>query len=165
MKVEIDKYMHEVIYIEYQDMIPWSVITMIFVSTAKEPYWRCYYWDVFAESGNKNDLRIYNSGSGGNPLKIEAPKYMDGVTGCEYWISNKASLKEDGKNITKIEKPRRIIYGFNQSSINPFKTAEQTYSNEYCDVCGYHSVDFCFEHKFDDENGEARYKHDNSYCD
>lgn len=164
MKIEIGNYIHEVIYIEYQNRIPWRVVTKYFVTTAKVPYWRTSDWDVFKESGDKQDLRIYNSGDGGSPTTIEAPKYIESAKNCYYWIYDDNSLVGIPENISKVDKPIRVKGYYGRTSINPFKISELTHSQEYCEVCEFTSVDFCHEHMYDDKDGNVRYKHDNSFA-
>lgn len=158
MKYQIGEETHIVIYIEYQDRIPHSVITKHFVSTAVEPYWRFEYWDVFANDGDTNDLRIYKSGSGGDTLP--APQYIDGCKDGRYWLADGHELTGEPRNAQKLKYPFLLI-GY-ENSKNPFKVAEITHSYEYCDRCGHASTEFCYEHKYDDDEGNARYIDDNS---
>lgn len=165
MKFQIDDTEHRIIYIEYQDGLPHSVITTFFVPTAKEPYWRPEYWDFFANEGDKNDLRAYNSGSGGDATKIQAPQYIDGYSGARYWMEKDIEFDGTPKNIKQLKHPKLIEARWGDKSRNPFKVAEITNSYEYCDRCGHHSTEFCDEHKYDDDEGNARYIDDDSYCD
>jgi hypothetical protein len=161
MEYLIDNEKHKVIYIEYQDGLPHSVVTIFFVDTAKEPYWRPEYWDFFANEGDKNDLRAYSSGSGGDDKKIQAPQYIDGYLGARYWMAEYIEFDGEPKNIKRLKSPKLLrCY---ENSRNPFKVAEITHSCEYCDRCGHYSTEFCDEHKYDDDEGNVRYKDDDSY--
>jgi len=163
MKILIGDEEHTIIYIEYQEGIPYSVITTQFIPTAKVPNNCPHSWDFFLNEGDKNDLRAYNSGFGGDATKIPAPQYIDGCTGVTYWISDGVEFEGEPKNIKKLKHPR-LLKGF-ENSRNPFKIAEITNSCEYCDRCGHHSTEFCYEHKYDDDEGNPRYIDDDSYAD
>ncbi len=161
MEILIDDTKQKVIYIEYQDGLPYRAVTIFFVETAEKPYWRPEYWDFFANNGDKNDLRAYRFGSGGDCNTIQAPQYADGYLGARYWIAD--SIKFDGtpKNIKQLNRPK-LLNGYINSR-NPFKVAEITNSYEYCDRCGHSSTELCDEHKYEDDEGNVRYKDDDSY--
>jgi hypothetical protein len=163
MKADIENEEHTVVFIEYEDGIPFSVITMYWVDSALKPYFRPVFWDVFAESGDKHDLRIYKSGSGGNAFELEAPKYSDGFS-AQIWYDPILDLKGDLKSLELLKQPITMKNMYGEPSSNPFDVCEITYSDEYCDVCGHHSVEFCDEHMYTDEDGNDRYRHDNSYA-
>ena len=163
LTVEIGKKIHEIVYIEYQNNIPFEAITTNFVPTAKEPYWCCYHWSFFLEKGDKLDLRAYNYGFGGNIQDIEASQWADGYTGI-FWLRNDLSLKGNLKNGKRIENPLRIK-GYTKSSINPFKIAEIAYCKNYCSVCNEYSEDYCWEHIYEDKDSNLKYKHDKSFID
>ncbi len=156
MKAIINKKEHEVIYIDYgYGNIPHQVYT-IEVETG---YTRS--WDFFANNGEKDDIRFYDAGSGYKKNEISAPNWVDRGRG-KYWIG--AAVKFKGRsNGIKLEKPLRIK-GYNGSSINPFKVSEETNCREYCEECGYESTEFCDEHKYEDTKGNARWKHNDEYC-
>ena len=157
MEVLIENRKHKVIYIEYQDDIPFSVVTIFFVETAKVPYWRPERWDFYANKDDKNDIKAYSSGSGGDAYEIQSPQYIDKYLGAKYWMEEGVKFDSIERNITKLKEP--ISNGFK----NPFDIAEITDTNEYCDRCGYYSDEFCFEHKYEDNNFNVRYKDDDSY--
>jgi hypothetical protein len=160
METVIDDIKHKVIYIEYQDGLPFRVVTIFFVGTAKEPYWRPEFWDFFANEGDANDLMAYRSGSGGSDKEIDAPQYVDEYSGASYWMADNIQFDGIPQNIRKLKHPK-LLHGY-ENSRNPFKVAEITNSYEHCDRCGYDSTEFCDEHKFFDEEGTARYIDDNS---
>lgn len=161
LEIQIGDKIHRVVYIDYINGIPHQVMTTNFISTSENPYWRLYNWDFFANNGNKNDVRAYNSGSGGTPKEIPAPQYVDGYIG-KYWISDDAEFKGKPENAKRLKNPIPVADCLGQRSTNPFKIAEITDSYEYCDRCGHESSDFCYEHKYDDIHGNARYIDDNS---
>jgi len=164
IKTRIKNQEHEVIYIEYQDAVPHSVVTKSYISNAKKPYWRTTQWDVFANDGDSENLMIYESGSGGEPTDISTPHYIESYKGASYWMGLGASFNSIPSNIIKLARPFNL--GKNGDTIfNPFDICERTYSSEYCELCGHHSTEFCFEHKYDDENGDPRYIHNNEYAD
>lgn len=143
----------EVVYIEYQDNYPHSIYTM-------NENGRMCFWDAFPERGDKKDLRLYNSGSGGTD--IQAPCYIDSYKKATYWKSDKVNFNGIPKNITQINEPI-IIENYFESSRNPFKIGEITYSSQYCNVCerkqkgsGW-STEYCDDHTYTDDNGDLRY--------
>ncbi|MGE5317666.1 MAG: hypothetical protein ACM3ME_06695 [Chloroflexota bacterium] len=158
MKYQLEDEEHEVIYIEYQDNIPHAMVTRHFINRAQNPYWSFEFWDVFANNGDNTDLYLYNSGSGSGT--ITAPQYVEDYKGGSYWIAEDVEFDGEPKNATKLEDP--ILLNGYESSTNPFEIAEITNSYEYCDRCGHASTEFCYEHKYEDEEGIARYIDDNS---
>ena len=165
LEIQIGDEPHRVVYIDYNDGIPHQVMTTRFIPTADTPYWRLFWWDFFANNGDKKDIRAYNSGSGGTPKEIQAPQWADGYIG-KYWMADDAKFRGKPKNAKRLKNPIPIADYFGKKSINPFKVAETTNSMEYCDRCGHDSTDFCDEHKYWDENdGVGRYKDDDSCAD
>lgn len=162
MKITIGDKKHKIIYIEYHDKLPHSVVTIVYIKNKKNSYWSPRYWDFFLEEGDRKDIRAYNSGSGGDATKIEAPHWVDGYIGT-YWIADGISFNGTPINAKKLEQPERLIGYLGKKSRNPFKVAEITDNCEYCDRCGHESSNFCYEHKYDDDDGNVRYKDDNSY--
>ena len=162
METLINERKHKIVYIEYQDNLPHSVITACFIETAEKPYWRPFYWDFFACNGDEADMLAYNSGSGGKINELQSPHYRDGYNGASYWIDDFAKLDKPAINCRQIKNPRILTDGYTKSR-NPFKTSQFTDVQEYCDVCGHFSDEFCYEHKYFDDDGNARYKHDNSF--
>ncbi len=120
MKFEYESDIHYVVYIDYQGSVPHSVITAHYVPNAVNgPYWCRYNWDGFLNENDKKDLRLYQSGAGGDVNEIDAPQWADGHIG-EYWLAEKAkelklvddlmtsdeylmNLHESGSNIYQIE--------------------------------------------------------------
>lgn len=158
MKRIIDDRNHKIIYIEYQENIPFNVVTIFFVETSKQPYWRPETWDFFANEGDVDDMYAYSSGSGGSHNKIPAPQYIDGYLGASYWMADGVEFEGIEKNIKRLERPLLI-----NAHKNPFKYSEITHSSEYCDRCEYYSTEFCHEHKYEDDDDNVRYKDDDSY--
>lgn len=162
MQVLIDKEIHEIIYIEYQNGFPHDVKTICFIETSKKPYWRLYDWDFFLNNGDNDDLRHYSSGSGGGPKDIHAPQFIDGYTG-KIWIRSDVKLKGRGSNFKILKHPIKLKMFYSDSkTINPFLASEETYSYEYCEKCEHYSTEFCTEHKYDDEYGNAKWISDDS---
>jgi hypothetical protein len=163
MKIVINKEEHEVVYIEYRDGLPFDVKTLAFIGTVDKPYWRLFHWDFFLNNGDKDDLRHYNSGSGGSKKDIRAPQFIDGYTG-KIWVRSDIKLRGKGSNFKIIKHPLRLnIYNSDSKTTNPFKASEESNSEEYCDKCGYYSTEFCTEHKYDDKDGNQRWKSDDTY--
>lgn len=161
MKIKIDDELHIIVYIEYNNGIPHQVETTTFIDTADTPYWRSHWWDFFANNGEKTDLRAYNSGSGGDYKEIQAPQWVDGHIG-KYWLSESAKFKGKPKNAKRLKHPVLLesYYMFDtKKTKNPFHAAEITNCEEYCEMCGYSSTEFCHEHKYDDDAGNVRWKH------
>ncbi len=156
-----DKDEHHVVYIEYKKGLPFSVQTIEWIATAKKPYWRLTWWDFFPNNGDRNDLRAYEAGSGGDHKSIPAPRWINGYTG-EYWIRSDIRLKGKPKNAKQLTEPKRIYGWCNKSSINPFKIAEITYSRDHCEECGHESADICWDHKYEDGEGNLRYIDNNA---
>ena len=53
LEIQIGDELHRVVYIDYKDGIPHQVMTTHFIPTADKPYWRLYWWDFFANNGDK----------------------------------------------------------------------------------------------------------------
>lgn len=165
MKIKIDNKEHRVVYIDYNDGIPHSVQTIAFIPTANKPYWRLYDWDFFANNGDKTDIRAYNSGSGGSHKQLQAPHWADGYVG-KYWIAKDAKFKGKVKNGKQLKNPKSLPSYYmsdTKTSTNPFKCAEITHDIDYCEMCGHESTEWCQEHKYDDDNGDTRWRHNNEF--
>ena len=120
---------HKLLYVEYDGDLPQSAVTATFVETANKPYWRLYYWDVFANGGDKNDMKFFNSTHGGSIEDgIDAPLF---VNPTEVWISNELKLNGKSKNMILIKKTKG----------NPFKNASESESYRYCKECNCHYDD------------------------
>lgn len=140
---------HIVIYIEYQDGIPHAAITMYWVDSAKEPYWRYVDWDFEIDPKEIEKFMYYNSGSGGGRT-IRLPQYIDSFKGGAYWIAPEAKIK---KNITRLQTP--IEY---EGDPNPFNNGREIYGTDYCKFCEkWYDQDACPEHHIINENGELQY--------
>lgn len=162
LEIQLEDELHRVVYIDYHNnKIPHQVYTTHFVSTADKPYWRLYTWYFFANNGDDRDIRAYNSCEGGSHKEIQAPQWCDGFIG-KYWLSDDAKFKGQTKNAKRLKNPLRVAGYSGNKSINPFKIAEITNSMEYCDRCEHDSTEFCTEHKYEDEEGRARYIDDDS---
>lgn len=162
MEVLINDKVHTVVYIEYQDDLPHNVQTVYYVPDATGgPYFRLNWWDFFPNNGDKEDLRYYKSGSGGDLKKIQAPQFVDGCVG-EYWISDDAGFDGEPKNARRLSTPKALRRWDNTITLNPFEASEETYSMEYCQQCGQASIDTCEEHMYFDDKGELRYIDNNS---
>lgn len=164
MEYEIDKKKHKIIYIEYQDGLPHNAVTVHCVDTAKIPYWIPVYWFIFANDGDTNYLMAYCEGFGGDDKKINAPQYVDDCKGVRYWMADGIEFEGEPKNIKRLKYPK-LLKGLWENSRNPFVVAEITNHCEYCDRCGHYSTEFCYEHKYEDDEGNDRYKDDDSYVD
>jgi hypothetical protein len=161
MKKMLNEDGEEVIYIEYHDGIPHSVLT----APIGKHGLSCFDFEYVY--GDKKDIRFYESGGGGRRNEIDAPHYIDGCTSTQYWMAADCKFKgrSKAKNCTRVDKPLRIR-AFNKSSINPFKVADETsYGFEYCSVCEIQTCDGegCREHQeWSDEEGCLVYIHDGS---
>jgi len=164
MKTNIEGKEHIITYIDYQDGLPHSVVTKFYVEQAeKGAYWRAANWFFFVEKNDKKDIRFYNSGSGGNPDKIDAPQWIDDYVG-NFWITNGVILKGKVKNGKQLSMPLEFDT-YSGKSINPFEFAEETTSYEYCARCGNFSTEYCKEHIYENDDGELRYMDDDSIID
>ncbi len=148
MKVIINDKEHEILYIEYNRGSVHSVIT------------NENTFDFFNNNGEKTNVRFYNSGTGNWDKIIQASNWVKGKEG-KFWLSPAAKLKGKTNGI-RVEKPLRVK-GYKCSSINPFKIAEETNCLEYCDECGYESTEFCYKHKYEDNEGNERWIHNDEY--
>lgn len=145
--------MLEVVYIEYQDRLPHSVIL------SNGGYCRVYDFDFVY--GDKKDIRYKWSGSGGSIKEIQAPHYVKG-SGAEYWMREDAGFKGKPKNIKRIDKPHRIVTAFG-SSLNPFKVSDETNEIIYCRECDQRRIEECPQHQYwDDEACVIRYVSDDA---
>lgn len=155
MKAIINDKIHEVIYIEYQNGLPHFMIT----GTSHNEVMYQTHWDCFPNNGDRNDLCLYESGSGGKITEIQGSQWIDGYIG-KYWLSPKGKFKNKVKNGKRLKHPVRItIWG--ESSINPFKIGNIVDSQEYCMECGHESTEWCQEHQYEDKDGNLRYKKGN----
>ena len=107
LEIQIGDELHRVVYIDYQNGIPHQVMTVIFIESAKEPYWRLVNWDFFANNGDVLDIRAYEAGSGGSHKEIQAPKWADGYKG-KFWIPKDAKFKGKPRNATRLKNPISI---------------------------------------------------------
>lgn len=157
MIAKIDNRKHEVVYIDYRDgNIPHQVYTVCL-----DKYRQLFAWDFFSNNGDKRDIRYYNSGFGGNDKEIQASNWAKKGIG-KYWLAQKSCL--NGKsNGTRLKEPLRIKGYAGNTSINPFMVAEHTNCREYCEECGHESTEFCHEHKYEDSEGNERWKSNNEY--
>lgn len=165
MKITINKEVHTVVYIEYKDGLPFNVKTIFYVPTAKTPFWRLVDWDFFPNNGDCDDMRYFESGSGGTCKDIPAPKWVDGYIG-KFWLGSGIKLKGRVKNGLKLASPKRLQAYYNnnfKTSINPFLCAEETHSREHCEMCGHESTEFCDKHKYMDDDGNDRWLHNKQY--
>lgn len=121
----------EVIYIEYIDKIPHSVIT------DKN---RLMNYDFECIGNDRKDIQWYNYGSGGERNKLQAPKFVRGKFKANYWMAEGYKFKGRSKaeNCERIEKPFKLK-SYSRSSINPFKVSwENSYGFDYCKICDAH---------------------------
>lgn len=160
MEIKINDEIHKIAYIDYREDIPHQVYTSYFVTGADKPYWTLVTWDFFPNDGDKKDIRAYESGIGGNPKRIQAPQWADGYTG-KYWLSKEAKLIGKPVNAIRLEIPIRVKGYYGNTSVNPFKVAEITNDRNYCEMCETESTEWCQEHKYEDEKGNERWKHNN----
>jgi hypothetical protein len=156
MNIEIDGDTHEIVYIEYSDGLPFKVLTQKCITTSKKPYWRIYEWDFFANNGDKDDFRAYNSGSGSGRV------YKWAGFNDEFWLRPGLVYNDEIKSGTRLKNPKPLDHG-ETKTMNPFTVAEITDNCEYCEDCGHDSTEFCYEHKYTDEDGNDRYIKDDSY--
>ena len=157
MKAIIKGEEHNVIFIDYHDDLPHTVVTEFYVSGATEIYWRKVFWDFFPDKGMKDDLLFYRAGSGGNH---QLPKYVDGYLG-KYWVSdviNGPNIEGEAKNAIKLKSPIQLACLW-EPTPNPFTAGQYTDNYEYCDVCKHGSDETCWQHKFEDEEDDYRLKY------
>jgi hypothetical protein len=150
MIAKINNREHKVVYIDYRDgNIPHQVYTVCL-----DKYRQLFTWDFFANNGDKRDIRYYNAGVGGDK-EIQASNWAKGVKG-QYWLDINSCL--DGKsNGKRLKQPLRVKGYSGSTSINPFMVAEETNNREYCEECGHESTEFCYEHKYEDNEGNERW--------
>lgn len=159
MKVTIPKYdsgsgwvgvEHKLLYVEYRGDIPFAAITAFYVSEADKPYWRKVYWDIFPNGGDTNDMRYYESGSGGSLEEgIDAYGFTESV---EVWVSPEITIKDKFVNAVFLLKPKG----------NPFEDAQETPSYIYCEKCDEYYDDYMepepCEHICLSDEGELIYR-------
>lgn len=134
-----------VVYIEYHDGIPHSAIA------EQNGYIRNF--DFEPDCKEIEMFMYYNSGSGGEIRKIQAPHYADEYKGATYWMHKDAKYRGKPINITRLDTP--ITYDGNP---NPFDNARQIYAQEYCKMCNkYYDEDACPDHHEVNDNGELIY--------
>lgn len=159
MKVIVPKYdsrtgwvdvEHKLLYVGYRGNIPHEVVTVFYVPEADEPYWRKVYWDFFPNGGDTNDIRYFESGSGGSLEEgIDAYKFTEPV---EVWVSPEVTIKGEFVNAVFLPKPKS----------NPFEEAEETPSYVYCKECDEYFDDYMesepCEHICLSDDGELVYR-------
>lgn len=117
----------EVIYIEYQDDLPFSVITAqrengVFVGHSN--------WD-FEPDWRNIEMVTYRKTGGGPHREIDVPNYIDGCEeSCFYWVHPHVKVKGEPKNITKLLMPKQ----YNGES-NPFKIGRLVSDHVFCKMC------------------------------
>lgn len=143
MKIEIDNEVHEVIYIEYEDGIPFSVWTRFYVKEAS--YWRNVFWIFFEEN---QIFMAFEEGSGGNLYAIQWAE--GGKNTGVFWLKSGIDVIGEFKNYKRLEKPLLLknVWGKNR---NPFKIAQITDGAEYCEECGKYFSERCYEHYEEEE--------------
>lgn len=130
-----------IVYIEYQDDKPFSVIT------CNPDLKGLYTWD-FELNLNWDEYMYYNSGCGGDIKKLTGPHYIEGAN-VSYWAAD--SVKFDKKyppiNCARLERPVLLLNGNSQTE-DPFVFAMQEVRKIiYCDVCdGRYDENGCSEH-------------------
>jgi len=145
--------LHEVIYIEYRDGLPFEVITRKWIEFDGGEHWIYQYWDGFYHGGDKESLYLYNNGCG--PSKaIELTKYDDGA-GITYWAEKHIELKGDMQIHNRLKRPKLV--GSIDKSRNPFRVGYIATSMEYCPRCEEcYADEHCTEHLYEDDNGDLR---------
>jgi len=114
----------EIIYIEYQKGIPFSVITV------NEEFRTLTTYDFEEDCWNDEGLMFHESGSGGNPKQLQAPNYVKG-SHASFWISDKAAFRGKPKYCRRLAKPIE-----RQGSANPFEmNAREIAGVEFCEEC------------------------------
>lgn len=141
---------HELLYVEYRGDIPFAAITAYYVSEADKPYWRKVYWDIFPNGGDTNDMKYFESGSGGSLEEgINAHVFTKPV---EVWVSPGVAIKGKFVNAVFLPKPKG----------NPFEDAEETPSCIYCEKCDEYYDDYMepepCEHIILSDEGEPIYR-------
>lgn len=166
MKTIVGNREERVVYIEYNGKVPHQVYTAVYSPTPTNgiPFWcLSHHWDFFANGGDESDIRHYNSGGGGDAAKIYGPHWV-GKSPGEYWMDREiAAFKNEPINGKELLKPKRLKRWDGSTSINPFNVSEETYSHEYCEVCGFESTEPCWEHNYEDNEGNLRVKHANHH--
>lgn len=136
----------QVIYIEYVDGIPHAVVTRAWIDTAKTPYWRCYYFDFYKDMDEVMPFMFYHSGSGGDPMRLQAPQFIkpQGESWYAYWMAPDASYAPGtfALNAKRLDEP--IAY---EGDPNPFNHGRECYYVTYCKFCqGYYDEHLCNQH-------------------
>ena len=152
MKVEIENEIQHVIYIEYFEGIPHSVITAYKYNDRLIPE----NWDFFQDLGNGMQLSYHNSGGGGDVSIIECPEFYNPEK-WKVWHDKRIVFKND-KNVKVLKNPIVLSDVVNKSR-NPFNVSVEVYNEQYCKECdGSHSKQ-CFEHMFEDKRDEYKLKY------
>lgn len=142
---------NEIIYIEYQNGTPHSVVC------SANGY--CRYFDFEKSCYNDEQLMYYQSGGGGSIKDLQAPQYIDSCEGASYWMHDSASFsnKSQPKNITHLKEPLIL-----QNNItNPFdeELSHEVSGMDFCKFCNkYYDENSCDEHHvWDEEENQIKY--------
>lgn len=131
-----------IIYIEYIDSQPHSVIT-------SNENGGLTTFDFNKDCKECELFMYFNSGGGGRMNDLQAPHFVENAS-ANYWIHPLASFR-DGKmpiNCQKLEHP--ILYNDNP---NVFENGRQIFDEVYCKFCEkWYDEDNCSDHHiWDDE--------------
>lgn len=152
VKVSLKNKTQDVVYIEYFEGTPHSVLTAYQYEKRLIPD----TWDFFQDAGNNMQLSHHNSGSGGDVSVIECPSFRNPEK-WKVWHDKRISFKND-KNVKVLKNPIILTDGVNKSR-NPFVVSVEVYEELYCKKCdGYHS-EICREHMFEDEEDDYQLKY------
>lgn len=153
---------HRVVFIEYQDGHPHSVVTEEHWNHSREPWFKpgvyepkgtcAAYWDF---DWCKRDSACYyhQSGLGGNPLSVEICRFVKpdpppGVIWCApgvvltRWVSkgrtnvrirSAATLLKMGYRL--LDRPLLLRSDYGKRSRNPFVVSDEVGRTVYCKVC------------------------------
>jgi len=137
----------EVVYIEYQDGKPFSVLT------AELDKFTLDTFDFEIDCNDEELFMHYHSGGGGFATEIPAPTLCKGAEKtCCYWLHPKAKLIGEAENIVQITEPLLI-----NNNKNPFTDSREVLQLIYCKVCDeWLDEDWC-EHITEDDEGNIRY--------
>ena len=129
-----------VVYIEYHDGKPHSVITL-------DKYGR-ENWD-FDFNNNWGEYMHYNSGGGGDIKNIYGPHFVEGTKGASIWFAKGVTFKKNHppKNCRILKNPIRLKKD-GKTMIDPFKFSYQEVAGiMYCKFCeGYYDESGCQQH-------------------
>lgn len=143
----------KVVAIEYFENEPHSIITDNGVFS---------FWDCFYERGHKDELKYFCSGGGGTKKTFKLETSFVNPNLWSIWVAKGyRHILNVQEGVKILEHPIFLSDGWETTSYNPSKIGTEAYDQNYCKVCEEFSEEYCFEHIYEDDDGNLRYVESN----